>query len=147
MFIPNVPRSAKGSRVWGLFWWVGVPCDEPVGLVAADLLPIPKPPEKNNTIIENEFVVWGWILKVRNPELSLSLSLRANLDRVCKDVRLCFPHLSEYWPGMGTGNREGMSFPGHPCKLLCLVFTLHVIWLHSFLWDLESGLNSSSATS
>lgn len=42
--------SANGSRVFGLVWWVGVLWTEPVGLVVADLLPIPKPPpEKTNS--------------------------------------------------------------------------------------------------
>lgn len=42
--LPKLPRSAKGSRVLGLAWWVGVLCTELVGLVLADLLPIPNPP-------------------------------------------------------------------------------------------------------
>lgn len=36
--------SAKGSSVFGLFWWVGVLWTDPVGLVVAERLPIPKPP-------------------------------------------------------------------------------------------------------
>lgn len=35
--------SANGSKVFGLVWWVGVLWTEPVGLVVADRLPIPKP--------------------------------------------------------------------------------------------------------
>ena len=39
-----MPRSAKGSIEIGLAWWVGVLLTDPVGLVVADLLPMPKPP-------------------------------------------------------------------------------------------------------
>lgn len=47
--LPKLPKSANGSWVLGLAWWVGVLCTELVGLVLADLLPIPNPsPDEMN---------------------------------------------------------------------------------------------------
>ena len=52
---PRLPRSAKGSSVLGLDWWVGVLWTEPVGLLVAEQLPMPKPAVgKGNKMVKTD---------------------------------------------------------------------------------------------
>lgn len=62
---PRAPMSAKGSRVCGLDWWVGVLWTDPVGLVHADLLPIPNPPAGVGLLHSQPPIRFGcWIFTV-----------------------------------------------------------------------------------